>query len=193
MSIKFLNIRSKEVRVAKSEPHITAMWASSDRSPNVSQGQDFGWRLAPEVVVEMKQIKNDNTLMLQIAQMYNRPLEDVGEPEILAYISDKTRDEDAPVADDADYTDEYQAEIRRLEGVDETVLAAALTDDELEAELARRREAQALINKASTPQTATTTTTTEAPSTTTTTTEAPSTTTTTTVAPSATTTTTKAK
>jgi hypothetical protein len=168
MSIKFLNIRSKEVRVARSEPHITAMWASSDRSPNVSQGQDFGWRLAPEVVVEMKQIKGDQNLMLNIAKMYNRPLEDVGEPEILAYISDKTRDEDAPVADDSDYTDEYQAEIRRLEGVEDGPVAGSLTTDELEAELARRREAQALVDGASTAQTVTTTTT-EVPSTTTTT------------------------
>lgn len=168
MAIKFLNIRSKEVRVARSEPHITAMWASSDRSPNVSQGQDFGWRLAPEVVVEMKQIKNDHQILLQIAQMYNRPLEDVGEPEILAYISDKTRDEDAPLADDSDYTDEYQAEIRRLEGVEDGPVAGSLTTDELEAELARRREAQALIDGDSTPVTATTTTTTEVPSTTTT-------------------------
>lgn len=190
MSIKFFNIRSKEVRIAKTEPHITAMWASSDRSPNVTQGQDFGWRLAPEVVVEMKRIKGDPQLLLNIAQMYNRPLEDVGEPEILSYISDKTRDEDAPVAEEADYTDEYQAEIRRLEGVEDGPAAGSLTTDELEAELSRRREAQALIDGASTPETVTTTT--EAPSTTTTTTETPSTTTTTTEVPSTTTTTTKA-
>jgi hypothetical protein len=180
MSIKFLNIRSKETRVAKTEPHITAMWASSDRSPNVMQGQDFGWRLAPEVVVQMDQIKNDQAQLLKIATIYNRPLEDVGEPEILAYISDITRDEDAPVADLTDYNDEYQAEIRRLKGLDDTPLAGALTDDELEAELARRKEAQALLDGGSTSETATTTTTTEVPSTTTTTTVAPSTTATTT-------------
>jgi hypothetical protein len=173
MAIKFLNIRSKEVRVARNEPHITAMWASSDRSPNVSQGQDFGWRLAPEVVVEMDAIKADPQLLLQIAQRYNRPLEDVGEPEILAYISDKTRDEDAPVAETGDYTDEYHAEIRRLKGIEDSPVAGSLTTDELEAELARRRDAQSLIDGSSTPQTATTTTTTVAPDTTTTTTVAP--------------------
>lgn len=191
MSIKFLNIRSNEIAVARTEPHITAMWASSDRSPNVMQGQDFGWRMAPEVVVEMDRIKADPAMMLKLATLYQRPLDDVGEPEILAYISSQTPDDSAPTAQLGDYTEEYQAEIRRLKGIDDGPLAGALTTDELEAELARRREAQALIS--TTDQTATTTTTTEVPSTTTTTTEVPSTTTTTTEVPSTTTTTTKSK
>lgn len=132
MAIKFYNIRSKEIRIAESEPHISAMWASSDRSPNAFQGQDFGWRLAPEVVVELKRIKNDpNTLML-IASKINRPLDDVDEKEILSYISSKTSPELAPVAQDADYTDEYNAEIRRLE----SQVAPANFDDEDDAEAA---------------------------------------------------------
>lgn len=167
MSIKFFNIRSKEVRVAEIEPHITAMWASSDRSPNITQGQDFGWRMAPEVVVEMKHIKQDPQLLTTIAHMYNRPLEDVGEPEILKYISDKTRSEDAPVAEDGDYTDEYEQEIRRLEGKDDVPVLAEQTDSELEAELARRREAKAVIEGKG-PETVTTTV--EVPKSTTTTT-----------------------
>jgi hypothetical protein len=161
MSIKFFNIRSKEVRVAETEPHITAMWSSSDRSPNITQGQDFGWRLAPEVVVEMKQIKQDMPLLLQIAARYNRPLEDIGEPEILNYISDKTRSADAPVAVEGDYTDEYEQEIRRLEGKEEAPVLAEQTTAELEAELARRKEAQDLLDSTTT-KTATTTTTTKA-------------------------------
>lgn len=115
MAIKFFNIRSREVRVAETEPLITAMWASSDHSPNITQGQDFGWRLAPEVVVEMKRIKQDVRTLESIAVRFGRPLEDVGEPEILQYISSMTPTDEAPVADEADYTDEYDAEIRRLE------------------------------------------------------------------------------
>ena len=115
MAIKFFNIRTGEVRTAESEPHISAMWGSSDRSPNATVGQDFGWRLAPEVVVEMKRIRSDDSTLLEIATRTRRPLEDIGEKEILTYISSKTRAEDAPVAGDKDYTDEYNAEIRRLE------------------------------------------------------------------------------
>lgn len=115
MPIKFFNIRSKETRVAETEPMISAMWASSDRSPNITQGQDFGWRLAPSVVVELKQIKQDMSLLMQLAARYNVLLEDVDEKLILQFISDKTALENAPVAQTQDYTDEYDAEIRRLE------------------------------------------------------------------------------
>lgn len=115
MAIKFFNIRSKETVIAETEPQISALWASSDRSPNITQGQDFGWRMAPEVVVEMKRIKQDMRTLQDIAARYNLMLQDVGETEILQYISDMTAPEKAPVAQEADYTDEYDAEIRRLE------------------------------------------------------------------------------
>lgn len=115
MAIKFFNIRTKEVRVAETEPLISALWASSDHSPNITQGQDFGWRLAPEVVVAMKKIKQDVNQLQVIASRYGLPLDAIGEKEVLQYISDKTAPEYAPVAVEADYTDEYEQEIRRLE------------------------------------------------------------------------------
>lgn len=115
MAIKFFNIRSKEVLTADTEEQISALWASSDRGPNVTQGQDFGWRLAPEVVVQMKQIKADMNKLMELATIYRLPLEDVGEKEILQYISSQTRPNSAPHAVDEDYSDEYNQEIRRLE------------------------------------------------------------------------------
>lgn len=115
MPLKFYNIRSKEVRVAESEPMIAALWSSSDRGPNVSQGQDFGWRLAPEVVVELKRIKSNAAKIQEIAVRYNLPLEEVNERTILKYISDKTNINAAPVAEDGDYEDEYRAEVMELE------------------------------------------------------------------------------
>lgn len=115
MAIKFFNIKTKEVRVAETEPLISALWASSDHSPNAHQGQDFGWRLAPEVVVEMRRIVNDPMALQNISVRYGRPLDDIGEKEILQFISDKTDQANAPVAQDADYSDEYNENIRRLE------------------------------------------------------------------------------
>lgn len=115
MALKYFNIRSREIRVADTEPMIAALWSSSDRGPNVQQGQDFGWRLAPEVVVEMKRIKSDIMKLQEIAVRYMRPLEDVGERDILQYISDRTPRDSAPIAQEGDYEDEYLAEIRSLE------------------------------------------------------------------------------
>ena len=123
MAIKFFNIRSKEVQVAETEPQISAMWASSDHSPNITQGQDFGWRLAPEVVVEMKRIKQDLHTLEEIAIRYKLALDAVGEKEILRYISSRTSAATAPIAGLEDYTDEYEQEIRRLEAKGTTAKA----------------------------------------------------------------------
>ncbi len=118
MPIKFFNIKSKEVQVAESEPHVAAMWASSDHSPNVSQGQDFGWRLAPEVVVQLKRIKQDAGTLDLIASRLRKSIDELTEPDILMYISAQSSALTAPVAGEADYQDEYDAEVRRLAQAD---------------------------------------------------------------------------
>lgn len=115
MALKFKNIRSNEIRVAETEPMISALWASSDMSPNITQGQDFGWRLAPEVAVELKRIKRDPALLQQIANNMKKSVEELNEPDLLKYISDHTAVENAPVAMEGDYEDEYRAEIKRIE------------------------------------------------------------------------------
>ena len=115
MAIKFYNLRSGETLVADSEPKIAALWGTSDRSPNASEGQDFGWRLAPEVVVEMKRIRSDHNAMIKIASIMNKSLDMVRETDILKYISDKTSFDEAPVAQDGDYEDEYRNMIADLE------------------------------------------------------------------------------
>lgn len=182
MPLNWINIRSGERTIAETEPQIAALWSSSDHSPNITQGQDFGWRLAPEIVVEMKKIKQDLGALERIAARFGKALEDIGEIDVLTYISNKTKLEQAPAPNLDQFQDDYDQEIRKLEGKtddsnhnlfgDEEVVAnpAALSTEELQAELARRQAADQ----------STTTTTTEVPTTTTTTTEAPSTTTSTT-------------
>lgn len=190
MAIKFFNIRSGETRVAETEPHITAMWASSDRSPNITQGQDFGWRLAPDVLVEAKRIAQDMNQLQIVATRMGKPLEEVRENDILAYISAKTTPENAPVASNDDYQDAYDQEVRRrteeakafsAEENGEPATSApvveqqeSLEDLQRRVELEERLAAARAITAAPEVTPATTTTTTE-------TTQKPKTTTTTTV------------
>lgn len=115
MALKWVRPKTKEVLIAETEPQIAALWSSSDHSPNITQGQDFGWRLAPEVVVEMRSIQEDIVTMERIAARYHKSLEDLTEIDILHWISDKTSRDKAPMADMSDAEDDYQAEIRRLE------------------------------------------------------------------------------
>lgn len=149
MPLKWVNIRNGLRTVAETEPQIAALWGSSDRSPNAFSGQDFGWRLAEEVAVELKHIKGDLTMLERIAQRFKKSAEEINEIDILHYISNKTKLESAPEPDLNQFEDEYNARIRSLEGkdvaprdlfADETIASpASLSTEELIAELARRQ------------------------------------------------------
>jgi hypothetical protein len=152
MAVKFFNIRSGETLVAVTEPQITALWASSDHSPNITQGQDFGWRLAPEVVVQMKKMRQDRGVMEDIARRFQKPIDEVGESDVLSYISLQTAEAEAPLADVSDYQDEYDASIKALERTGETpvgfdaeetvVTTTTMSTEDLKAELAKREAAE---------------------------------------------------
>lgn len=180
MAIKWFNIRSKEVVVAESEPQISALWASSDHSPNITQGQDFGWRLAPEVVVKMKKIKQDYRTLADIAQEIGKNVDEVTEPDILTYISNTDAQAQDAMAQEGDYTDEYEQAIRDEEIKQANQGAPASTNDGVEslADLQKRVELEERLAAARAANS--TETTTVVPTTTTTTTKAPTTTTTTT-------------
>jgi len=120
--IKFKNIYSGEVRECVSEPHIAAFWGSSDRGPNVNQGQDRGWRLAPEIVVELNKIKKSPELQQMVAARYGIATDLLGEPDMLRYISDNNTPSNGQPEinqDDASFERAYQDEIRALEAEEE--------------------------------------------------------------------------
>lgn len=167
--IKFFNIRTGETRLADTEPKIAALLSSSDLGPNISQGQDFGWRLAPEIIDQLKVIKNDPATITRIAVDAKVMTDDVTDAIILEFISKQYNEVDAPVADQKDYEDEYNNRIREIEK------ARRAQDDAADRRFAQHNPDSEIIDQT------TTTTTTEAPTTTTTTTAAPTTTTTTTV------------
>ena len=179
MPLNWVNIRTNTKTTTgddlDSEPKIAALWSSSDHSPNITQGQDLGWRMAPEVVVEMKKIKQDMRMLEKIAARFGKMVEDIGESDILTYISRRTTLENAPVVETNDYEDDYDAQVRALEIADKdegfpdapsTTTTTTKSIDQLQAELDARKAAEAPTT------TTTTTTTTEAPSTTDTTTQA---------------------
>lgn len=90
MPVKFKNLVSDEERVAESEPLITALYNSSNLHANARLGQDLGWRLAPEVVIEMRRISQDPTQMQFIASKSQKPVDEVSMTDILFYYSSKT-------------------------------------------------------------------------------------------------------
>lgn len=142
MALLWFNIKTKEVIVADSGPMIAAFFNSSNMSLNAHQGQDFGWRPHPEVVIKMRGIKSDPRTLETIALRYRQSLEDIDDKMILRYISDtdgravineKTRES---------FEDEYRADIERLEAAhrqaerEQKQLEAKARHDELAAEVA---------------------------------------------------------
>lgn len=110
--IRFYNIRNGESRNCNTEPQIAAFWGSSDRSPNAMQGQDYGWRLAPEVIDQVNRLKNHKGGLKDVADSRGIAVNDVVETDILEFL--------AAGSDDLDQSPEafkkaYEAEVRALE------------------------------------------------------------------------------
>lgn len=85
--IPFFNIHSKETRVCQTEEHIAAFYNSSDLGPNAKNRQDRGWRLDPEIVIEMEEIQADESRMAEIAKQFSIPEENVEPYHILKVIA----------------------------------------------------------------------------------------------------------
>jgi hypothetical protein len=157
MPLRFFNIRSGQELVAENEPQISALWGSSDRGPNVNQGQDMGWRFAPEVVVEMNAIKADSSKIQEIANRFGIMFEDVSETDIMTWISNKTELAAAPIAHLDDYADSYAKAIKDLEAEKKPAPVIATEPVESLADLQKRVELQERLANAQA-KTSTTTT-----------------------------------
>lgn len=119
MALQFVNVKTGEKRICRTEPMIAAHINSSDRNPNATQGQDRGWRISPETVIELERIKNNRQEMQFIASTFGMLMENIAESDILTYISMRA-DEDG---DDSktgqgksaeDFQRAYEDDVRRL-------------------------------------------------------------------------------
>lgn len=68
MPIAFVNEKSGERVLITREPQVAAFVNSSNLSINASQGQDMGWRLSPDVIVRIDDMRSDPQLLNRIAQ-----------------------------------------------------------------------------------------------------------------------------
>lgn len=123
--ITFENIRTGEKVTFTGEQeansrnaHMAAFLNSSDLSPNAGvRGQDFGWRLAPEVVAEMEAIRQDFDTLDRISKRIGIGLDDIKDFHILGYIADRSFAEDAKkarvnVPTSSDLEDDYRARVK---------------------------------------------------------------------------------
>ena len=87
MAITFFNVNSGEKKTVDTEPLIAAFYNSTDQHVNAMLGQDFGWRLAPDTLVRIQEIKQNGVLMDRIAQAFNIPQGEVSDTDVVRWIS----------------------------------------------------------------------------------------------------------
>lgn len=85
-----------EQEVASRSAQMAAFLNSSDLSPNAGQrGQDFGWRLAPEVIAEMDAARQDVEILEKLSRRIGIGMDDIRDYHILSYVADKDFAKDA--------------------------------------------------------------------------------------------------
>lgn len=114
--ISFFNVRTGETRKVTTEPMLAAYWNSSDQGPNSHGGQDFGWRLAPETLARMRQVRADRGLMDHIKVSFQLA-DDPKDIDILRWVSleDARKEAETEQVRESDYTRQYEDEVRALE------------------------------------------------------------------------------
>lgn len=97
--------------------HMAAYLNSSDLSPNAGvRGQDFGWRLAPEVIAEMEEVRGDLTSLENISRRIGVPIDEIKDFHILNYVAEKDFAKDAiknrKTLASSDKEDDYRARVK---------------------------------------------------------------------------------
>lgn len=127
--ITFENIRTGEKVVFTGEQetnsrnaHMAAYLNASDLSPNAGvRGQDFGWRLAPEVIAEMDAVRQDYDTLERISKRLGVGIDDIRDFHILSYVADRSFAQDAKNArkhepTSTDLEDDYRARVKAAKG-----------------------------------------------------------------------------
>jgi len=86
MGIKFERITDGTIVEVERPAQVAALVNSSDLGINASRGQDHGWRLAPEVVSEIDDIKADMRALQDIARQKGLMVQDITTYDIVDYI-----------------------------------------------------------------------------------------------------------
>ena len=123
MKIKFVNIKppyeevsfegtaDRNLRSAQIDAYVN----SSDMGVNANKGQDFAWRLDPEVAAEFDEIKSDYSRLKAISDASGVTPENITDGQILSYMVSaelsKEASKKAKVENVSTYEDEYRAKV----------------------------------------------------------------------------------
>lgn len=128
MAIEFRNIKTNERRTLEDPNQIGAFINSSDLHINSNLGQDFGWRLAPEVVRRVERMRQDSDLLEKLSSRMGIGVEDITTIHLVNQISHeeglKKATEQYEESSTGKYQDEYERELAELRKKDEEAARA---------------------------------------------------------------------
>lgn len=129
-----------ETRTVGTVEHIAAFFNSSDEGPNAKNKQDFGWRLTPEDLIELEDLKNDPVVMDKIASVYQIPAEDVADYNVLKFMASKRFSvvKTDSRSDRKDYENDYQRRVNEARKGKGAPVQIELTEEE-QAEVDRKK------------------------------------------------------
>lgn len=100
------------------QAHLAAYLNSSNLSPNALKGQDFGWRLAPEVVGRIDAIKTDPQSLDNLARRIGAGVDDIQDFHILNYVAEQDFAAEAMAeknrADATLHQEDYEKRLREI-------------------------------------------------------------------------------
>lgn len=100
------------------QAHIAAYLNSSDMSPNALKGQDFGWRLSPEIKHRIEQIKGDMETLDMLSKRIGISIDDIRDFHIVNYIAEQEFAQEAlqqkAAKETTKYEEDYNARLQRL-------------------------------------------------------------------------------
>lgn len=116
MGIKFERITDGTIVEVERPAQVAALVNSSDLGINASRGQDHGWRLAPEVVSEIDDIKGDMSALQSIAREKGIAVQDITTYHVVDYIFSQQQAAKALADESANknpaFQESYEARIR---------------------------------------------------------------------------------
>lgn len=113
--IKFFNINTNESVTLELQPQIAAFINSSNLGVNATRGMDKGWRIAPELVVEVEVFRDDMSRMRQLSERISVPVDGITIPDILFFLAeeeDMRQHREAIIEDKGRYEDSYEKMIK---------------------------------------------------------------------------------
>jgi hypothetical protein len=116
--IEFVNIKTNEHVELTRPSQIAAYINSSDLSPNASKGQDFGWRLAPELVVKIDEMSQDPETLDRISRALGVGVDEISIIHIVQYLSSRDdlaqKTADIQRARNPEFKQAYDAKVEAL-------------------------------------------------------------------------------